>query len=343
MARQIIASANKDLLSAFYVPLPGYPIACKIDNVILLNQLLSDRTILAFGKYDLVFCLQNSQLAPDPVYDTAIVNHTFCETIQLSRLPSALKGAVETQTCFSQPLQVHIRIGKPPRLNLWDFIKGLIISKTWVEARIEGQIAVDIISRRELFELGLEFEEPLPQQATNATVQQDSATAEKQEPPVDLEMLAEQVQKIISQRQEEKNAKDGASCQEPIKLEPSNIDKPGVSPPNKGMPEVLDAARVTELVLNILHTREAARAKQEQNRLSHSTATECRETLVPRPDGSRYAPGVYPPSAYPDRTRQPTSGYPGAPLNIPLEQIPSRSGLEAIIQNPPPKPPEFGG
>lgn len=344
MTRQIIASANKDLLSAFYIPLPGYPIACKIDNVVMLSELLFDRTALAFGKYDLVFCLQNGEFVPDPVYDTAIVTRTFCETIRLARLPAALKGAAEAQTCFSQPLHVHIRISKPPRLNLWDFLKGLIMNRTWVEAQVEGQIAVDVIGSREPFELGLEFEESLPQQRADTTVEQDSIATQQQEAAVDLEMLAEQVQKIINQRQGEKSVRDEAARQESIGPVQSNAEKQDIIPADQGEPELLSAVKVTELVLNILHTREAARAKQEQNRLQYPTAAECRETLAPHSENARYAPGGYPSGAYPDLARQPMSRRPAEPFQMSLEQIPSRPGLEAIIPKAPPtKPPEFGG
>lgn len=333
MTRQIITSIKKDMLSIFYISLPGYPIACKINNVSLLSELLFNKTILAFGKYDLVFCLKKNEFEPDPAYDTAIVTRTFCETIQLARLPAALRGATEVQACFGQPLHVRIRIGKPLKLNLWDFLKSLITGKTWVEAQVEGQIAADITAAREPFDLELEFADSLLQNGVSTTAEQDNMAEHQKEAVVDLQTLADQVLKIISQREGEKAAKDEATHHENIELEQLSVEKPDTTPPDKGESEGLDAAKVTELVLNILHTREAARASQEQNRLQHPAGMQQQaHPNAPHPGSTRYAPAGYP-----------TVGHPAAPFQIPLEQIPSRPGLEAFIQNPPPKPPEFGG
>jgi hypothetical protein len=351
VAGQGRASFKKDFVSVFHVPLPDYPIACKIDNVSLLCELLFGKTILAFGKYDLIFCFQNRGSPSSPAYDTVIVTRTFCDQIQLTWPLTALRGLIGVQACFGQPLHVRIRAGKPARLNLWenlwDLLKNLITGRTWIEAHVEGRITADITFAHESPELELEIEEPLPQARVDTTSGQQEAGAE-------LAVLAALVQKIIDRRQGKETAREETERQEtgwpeqPATL-PENPN-PSVLPaapvqytisPGQGAPGATDMTKVTEMVMNIMHAHEAARARQEQGRLQYPPGTERQaypgaphlQGQAPAPARSG-RPGAPPPS--PGRALQ--QDGPAYPFQIPLEQIASRPGLERFINNPPPKP-----
>ncbi len=441
MARKIGIPGKKDFLSTFYIPLSGYPVACKIDNISLLSELV-DKTVLVFGKYDLVFCLRNSELAPDPAYAPAIVTRSFCEPLQLARIPAAFRDASEIQIYFIQPLHAHIKVGKPSNLKLWDSFTSWLMGKTWVEAQVEGQIAVKIAAVPASPDLELEVEELASQTRAITTAVKDEMAIQQKEVAIDLEMLveeiqkmidqreedrasvnleqvaeqvqkiigqreedrasvnleqvaeqvqkiigqreedrasvnleqvaeqvqkiigqreedrasvnleqlaeqvqkiigqreedrasvnleqlAEQVQKIIGQREEDRAGIKEAARQDPNDQEQSGMERLESMRPDQGEPEV-NMAKVTELVLNILHTREAARARQEYDRSQHRTGERQPYFNTPHSDGTRHPERVV---------------HPQAPVQKPLEQIPSRPGLEAYIHNPPPKPPSAGG
>ncbi len=323
VAGQNSASVRKDFLSTFWTPLPGYPISCQIDNVIMHCELLFEKNILVFGKYDLVFCCPNMVYEFGPGYSTTVLARTFCELIPLTgsdileMLPS---GTTDIQAVFAQPLHVRIKLGKP--LKLWELLKSLLIRKTWVEVAVESQITAEITQSH--CEAECESPESLRPTRSNMTAEQENMSSQPQEATVDLETLAEQVQKIIVQRQEEKAAKDEAARREPDRPGQSTIPEPEAKPPDQGEPEVLNTAKVSELVLDILHQREAARARQAQHGLQNPPATgRPAQFTAPRPAGA--------------------VGRPAAPVPMSLDQIPSRPGLEVTIHNPPPKPPGMGG
>lgn len=332
MAGQSKTSFKKDHLSTFHIPLPDYPVACKIDNVSLLSELLFDRAILAFGRYDLIFCLQNRKSPSHPPYDTAIVTRTFCEQIQLTRPLTALRELTEVQACFGRPLHVRIRAGKPARLSLWDLLKSLITGRTWVEAQVEGQIAADILASSEFSGLELEIEEAPPQAGVDTTVEQDNRFGRQPEADAELKALAELAQKVISRYEGERAAREEAKCREPDAL--PKTPQPDATPPSgQGKPGAADMSKMTETVLDILRTHEAARTGQEQGRLQYPPGTERQASLnaLHLQGQTAHAPAAPPP------------GRPADPFQIPLEQIASRPGLERFIRNPPPKPPGAGG
>jgi len=246
-------------------------------------------------------------------------------------------GIIDIQAAFGQPLHVRIKLGKPLNLKPWERLKSLLLRKTWVEVVIEGRITAEIARNHR--NTDLEIEEFQSHTRACITVEQDDMAIQQKEAAIDLEALAEQVQKIISRRQEEKASKDEAARQEAC-AERSNAPKQDAIPPGQGEPEVLNTAKVTELVLNILHAREAARAIQEQHRSQRPNTSERQGYFnAPHPEATRY------PRA---SAREPACGWggvgcPPVPVQMPLEQIPSRPGFEAVIHNPPPKPPGAGG
>jgi hypothetical protein len=383
---QISASVEKDFLSTFYLPLPGYPISYQIDNVVMQCELVFKKNILVFGKYDLVFCYPDTVNELEPGYSAASLTRTFCEPILLTGsdiLEMLSGGIIDIQAAFGQPLHVRIKLGKPLNLKPWERLKSLLLRKTWVEVVIEGRITAEIARNHR--NTDLEIEEFQSHTRACITVEQDDMAIQQKEAAIDLEALAEQVQKIISRRQEEKTSldleamtelvqkiisrrqeektsldleamtelvqkiisrrqeekasKDEAARQEAC-AERSNAPKQDAIPPGQGEPEVLNTAKVTELVLNILHAREAARAIQEQHRSQRPNTSERQGYFnAPHPEATRY------PRA---SAREPACGWggvgcPPVPVQMPLEQIPSRPGFEAVIHNPPPKPPGAGG
>jgi hypothetical protein len=376
VAGQISSSVEKDFLSIFYIPLPGYPISYQIDNVTTYCELIFKKNILVFGKYDLVFCYPSTVNELEPVYDTASLTRTFCESILLTgsdTLEMLSAGTIDIQPGFVQPLHVRIKLGKPLNLKPWELLKSFISRKTWVEVFVEGQITAEITPGH--YNANLDLMEPLLQIRTTTAEQDDTALQQKEaainlealakqvqkiisqrqeekpaidleamaesvqkiisqhkeeKPVIDLEALAKQVQKIISQRQEEKPAIDETACRDSGQ---PGAPKPAI-PPVQEQPEVLNAAKVTELVLNILRAREAAMARREQHLPQYPAGMESQANFnVSHPGGAQY----------PARTGYRAGMQPPAPASLPLEQIPSRPGFEAIIHNPPPKPPGASG
>lgn len=330
MAGQISSSVEKDFLSIFYIPLPGYPISYQIDNVTTYCELIFKKNILVFGKYDLVFCYPSTVNELEPVYDTASLTRTFCESILLTgsdTLEMLSAGTIDIQPGFVQPLHVRIKLGKPLNLKPWELLKSFISRKTWVEVFVEGQITAEITPGH--YNANLDLMEPLLQIRTT-TAEQDDTALQQKEAAINLEALAKQVQKIISQRQEEKPAIDETACRDSGQ---PGAPKPAI-PPVQEQPEVLNAAKVTELVLNILRAREAAMARREQHLPQYPAGMESQANFnVSHPGGAQY----------PARTGYRAGMQPPAPASLPLEQIPSRPGFEAIIHNPPPKPPGASG
>jgi len=326
---QVSTCVEKDFLSTFYIPLPGYPISYHIDNITTHCELMFKKNILVFGKYDLVFCYPDIVNEFEPGYSTVVLARTFCESILLTgsdTLEMLAERAIDIQPAFVQPLQMRIGLGKPLTLNPWERLKSFISRKTWVEVFIEGQIIAEITPDHHKADLDLT--EPLPQ-SRGTIAEQDAPAIQQKETPIDPESLAEQVQKIISQHEQKKLARDETACR--------NSGQPGVSesamPPVQEQPEVLTAAKATELVLNILQARDAAMARLEQHLPHYPAGIEHRA----------YANASYPGSVrYPAHGGCQTDAHPPALALLP-DQIPSRPGLEVAIHNPPPKPPGAGG
>jgi hypothetical protein len=372
---QVSTCVEKDFLSTFYIPLPGYPISYHIDNITTHCELMFKKNILVFGKYDLVFCYPDIVNEFEPGYSTVVLARTFCESILLTgsdTLEMLAERAIDIQPAFVQPLQMRIGLGKPLTLNPWERLKSFISRKTWVEVFIEGQIIAEITPDHHKADLDLT--EPLPQ-SRGTIAEQDAPAIQQKETPIDPESLAEQVQKIISQHEEKKPAIDPESLAEQVQkiisqheekkpaIDPEslaeqvqkiisqheqkklardetacrNSGQPGVSesamPPVQEQPEVLTAAKATELVLNILQARDAAMARLEQHLPHYPAGIEHRA----------YANASYPGSVrYPAHGGCQTDAHPPALALLP-DQIPSRPGLEVAIHNPPPKPPGAGG
>jgi tRNA(Ser,Leu) C12 N-acetylase TAN1 len=399
---QIDYSLEKDFLSKFYVSLPGYPISCQIDDTTIHGELMFKNNILVFGKYNLLFCYPDTVNRLEPGYSAVSLTRTFCEPISITGLDileMLSSEIIDVQAAFGQPLHAQIKLDKPLNLNPWERLKNLLLRKTWVEVTIEGRITAEIA--RNHYNPDLELEESPSQFRGRVTAEQDDL-AIQQEAVIDLEELAEQVQKIISQRQEEKTSLDLETVTEQVQKiisqrqeektsldletvteqvqkiisqrqeEKTSLDletvtalmqkiisqheeekalrerearqevalKPDAIPPGQGEPEVLNMAKVTEVVLNILHARDAARIRQEQQYRPQSPPTIERQGFLnaPHPKAAESSPVT---------AREAACGWNGvgcqpAPALLP-DQVPSRPGFQAVIHNPPPKPPGAGG
>ena len=204
MTVQISNSVEKDFLSTFYIPLPGYSVSYHIDNVVLHCEPGFKENILVFGKYDLVLCYPSKLNDLEPGYNAVTITRTFCEPVLFTNpdAPEMPSGIIDIQAAFGQPLQVQIRLGKPSDLKLWSLLKNLFSRKTWVEVVVEGRIIAEITNGHR--NTDLEFEEYQPQTRDCAIVSPDDTAIQRQEAVIDLEALAEQVQKIISRHEEER-------------------------------------------------------------------------------------------------------------------------------------------
>ena len=353
---QIDYSLENDFLSKFYVSLPGYPISCQIDDTTIHGELMFKNNILVFGKYNLLFCYPDTVNRLEPGYSAVSLTRTFCEPISITGLDileMLSSEIIDVQAAFGQPLHARIKLDKPLNLNPWERLKNLLLRKTWVEVTIEGRITAEIA--RNHYNPDLELEESPSQFRGRVTAEQDDL-AIQQEAVIDLEELAEQVQKIISQRQEEKTSLDletvTALMQKIISQHEEEKAlrerearqevalKPDAIPTGQGEPEVLNMAKVTEVVLNILHARDAARIRQEQQYRPQSPPTIERQGFLnaPHPKAAESSPVT---------AREAACGWNGvgcqpAPALLP-DQVPSRPGFQAVIHNPPPKPPGAGG
>jgi hypothetical protein len=356
VVRQIISSVKKDFLTTFQIPLPGFPISYAIDNITTHCELIYEKTILVFGKYDLVFCCPSTVKEFAPGYSTAVLTRTFCEPILVtgSDILEMLPGdSTDIQAVFGQPLHVRIKLGKPSPSRFWDLLKSLFLRQTWVEVFLGGQITAVIAIVREsghvpgYRNLEPETGESLPQTGTITAAAQDGVSVQQKgadidlEKMIDLKKIAEMVEKIIDQRQEERASKDRAELRDLREPGPGGSSKPEAALAAPGEPDVLSAAKVTELVLNILHAREAARARQKQHRMHYPPAIDhLAHFNAPHPEGAWHAPAG---GGYMSAPTLTSAGAGVAPVQMPLEQIPGRPGFQPVINNPPPKPPDAGG
>jgi len=146
MSENISARIKKHLRSSFAIPLTGYPIACKLNNVTLFTELLPDKAILVFGNYELFFCCQKVKSGKSLFYETTAVHRTFCEIIPLSgpEIEELLAKDMQIKTWFSAPLEARISNFRPEGLKVWDRLKKVFSNSTWVGVLLEGELTAKI-------------------------------------------------------------------------------------------------------------------------------------------------------------------------------------------------------
>lgn len=199
MSSQILAGVKKDFWSSLTVPLAGWPVACKIANINLFSELTSEKAVLVFGTYDIVFCYQKGVSRNGPVYDSAVVTRTFTESISLigSGISGNLSGTVEVRAKFSRSLRVHTRPGRLTNLKMGDFIKSLLFRRACVEIQVESEIAAEITL------VGETVQKALPAALSGSTPER--AVAAREGKIHDPEELADLVAKILRQREEKRS------------------------------------------------------------------------------------------------------------------------------------------
>ena len=331
MSKQIIASAKKDFWSSLNIPLASHPVACKIANITLFSELFSEKTILAFGKYDIILCYRKGENEFGPVYDTTVITRTFCENLPVigSGISGALPGALEVSTRFSRPLRVHVRTSKPANLKIRDLIKIVISYTTWLEVQVEGEIIAEIELAQETVQEAVPFapaegktgdktqSEKEKHKLAGEIIQNLDYKEEEGPPEAKVDDLSEQDGKIRQRKEVNRSGTEkevsGSSDKEAETLK--NIPKENQS---------VDPEMLAGLVMKIIRQR-------DEEMVVH------RETIRKEPEKAR------PRAGYPAHTSV-IIPHP-APHPLSLEQIPSRHGLHKTFTQgaPPPKPPGKDG
>ena len=333
MSKQIIASAKKDFWSSLNIPLASHPVACKIANIILIGELFSEKTILAFGKYDLILCYRKGENEFGPVYDTTVITRTFCENLPVigSGISGVLPGALEVSTRFSRPLRAHVRTGKPANLKIRDLVKTVISYTTWVEVQLEGEIIAEIAPAQEI------VQEAVPvAPAEEKTGDKTQSEKEKHK----LKLAAEIIQNLDYKEEEvppEAKA-DDLSEQDGKARQRKEVNRSGTEKEVSGSSDkeaetlknipkenqYVDPEMLAGLVMKIIRQR-------DEEMIVHQ------ETIRKNPEKAR------PRAGYPAHTSV-TIPHP-APHPLSLEQIPSRPGLHKTFTQGalPPKPPGKDG
>lgn len=146
MPRQILASTRKDFWTSFAVLLPGRPVSCRAANVKIFGELLSEKGVLAFGTYDVIFLCQKGGGPDASVYETVLFSRSFSESVQFvgSGINVNPGGTVEARAEFSQPLRLHFRPGKITNLRIGDLLKSLFSGGSCVEVQVESEITAEI-------------------------------------------------------------------------------------------------------------------------------------------------------------------------------------------------------
>lgn len=135
----ILSSFKKKFYTSFNLPLTGYPLDCQVAEAYLYGKLLEDKTLLAFGKYNLIFCFNNHR---ENFYPVHLTSRTFCEKFEVTE---TLPKDIEIKPYFSQPLYAVTRPGKQQNPTLLSLVKNIFLFHTWIEVHIEGEITVEVI------------------------------------------------------------------------------------------------------------------------------------------------------------------------------------------------------
>ncbi len=149
MSKQIVSRVRRGFHSTFNVPLDGQLLTCKIANVEIFDYLsVSEKTILLFGKYDVVICYKKREYESEstPSYDTLVISRTICENISIegTGIQESLLKTIETHSYFCQPLRAYVGEGKPVNLKFFEQMKNVIFNAKWIGVQVEGEIAVEL-------------------------------------------------------------------------------------------------------------------------------------------------------------------------------------------------------
>jgi len=138
----ILSSFKKRFYASFNLPLDSYPLDCRVTEAYLYGKLLEDRTLLAFGKYNLIFCFNYLHKDFNPVH---LVSRIFCEKFEVTE---TLPEGIEIKLYFSKPLYATTRTGAQQNPTLLSLVKNIFLFLTWVEVHIDGEITVEFFTNK---------------------------------------------------------------------------------------------------------------------------------------------------------------------------------------------------
>ena len=138
----ILSSFKKRFYASFNLPLDSYPLDCRVTEAYLYGKLLEDRTLLTFGKYNLIFCFNNHHKDFYPVH---LTSRTFCEKFEVTE---TLSKDIEIKLYFSQPLSATTRLDMQQNPTILSIVKNIFLFITWVGVQIEGEITVEFITNK---------------------------------------------------------------------------------------------------------------------------------------------------------------------------------------------------
>ncbi|GEM_PF-1862999 len=138
----ILSSFKKRFYASFNLPLASYPLDCRVAEAYLYSKLLEDKTLLTFGKYNLIFCFSNHHKDFYPVH---LTSRTFCEKFEVTE---TLPKDMEIKLYFNQPLSATTRLGTQQNPTLLSSLKNIFLFLTWVEVQIEGEITIEFITNK---------------------------------------------------------------------------------------------------------------------------------------------------------------------------------------------------
>jgi hypothetical protein len=137
---------NQDFSTVEKLFLPGRPLSCQVTGTFIFAEPAGPDSVVVFGGYKLVFSCQRETGRPTPLYETVVLERTFCENIPVQSAKEET-GSISVQ--FSQPLRAE---AKP--LSRWS---------TYVEVAVKGEISVQTSASPPAKDSPLESPEPVHQ------------------------------------------------------------------------------------------------------------------------------------------------------------------------------------
>lgn len=332
MSKQTIIGAKKDFRSAFNVPLDGQPVACKIANIYIFNHLSTlEKTILLFGKYDVILCYQKGENQSASSYDTVVISRTFCENISVKEIGirNILPETIEVRSYFSRPLRARAGEGKPVNLKFFDQMKSVVSDAKWIGVQVEGEIAVELTRIQGFVKCPVTVPVAIPVKDGTG----DKAVG-----------VREQSNQVID-RQE---ARAGDFAEERKKAIQGDVerDAAGTSGKKEKNPQFKTQENLVTIDLETLAAMivKIVRNQEEEKENCRRVPNKVLENMEVKKDALREAP-----SAKTEKTwvranyTSPQAAIKAAQkttYSLPLEKIPSRPGLhETFLQSAPPSKP----
>lgn len=133
-------AGRKKFLHNYKLPvLPGCVlVGCRVKDISLFAEILSDSKVAVFGDYDLILCYRCDSGNEKEGYRTKLMKKTFCEVV-------ACEGSAEDRGPGDQGREVTVKLETGPFCKTGLVVNGLW--KSFFNVGVFGEIKVESISR----------------------------------------------------------------------------------------------------------------------------------------------------------------------------------------------------